>query len=106
MTQTDDVLEGYRIHVQAGDGMQRVEPAAGLVNSLTNKVSRELLFKLFLVLEGCVPLGIRHGAGIKPHVNQFRNAGHFTLAFRAWKMHMIDMRAVQIQFAHILAGIF
>ena len=73
--QADDVLIGDRVHEERADGMQGVEPAAGLIDRLADVVGGELRLELFLVLEGIVPLGVGHGTGVKPDIDQIRGRG-------------------------------
>ena len=60
--------------------MQRVEPAACLVNTLGNEIGREYgtVVNEFLVLERIVHLRKRHGAAVKPDVYQIKLALHGT----------------------------
>ncbi len=99
----NDVLEGHFLEEHGSDGVQRVEPAAGLVHRLANEVGRELFLEGLLVLEGVVPLGHRHGARVEPHVDQFGDAGHATLALRAGEVDLVYEGAVQVEPAQVLA---
>ena len=94
----DDILEGHMIKHHCGNGMQGKEPATRLVYSLINEVGRivsrrhrdaligrsDKLSTIFvfalacsfqsfgcnLTLKRIVLLSIRHGARVKPNVNQ------------------------------------
>ena len=41
---------------------QRIKSAPSLINTLCDEISREVIFKLLLILERIVDLGVRHGA--------------------------------------------
>ena len=76
--------------------MQRIEPAACLVNSFADIISREIFFKPFFILKRIMELRERHSAGIVPYVYQFgRAAVYFSVLF---KKDFIDKRFVQINF--------
>lgn len=49
-------------------------PSSSLINTLGNEISRETVFKLLPALERIVHLGVRHGPGLEPAVENFRNA--------------------------------
>ena len=60
-TVDDEVLVGVAVLDAGGDDVERVEPAASLVDSLSDEVSREDLRELLLAgAEGVVHLGERH----------------------------------------------
>ena len=54
--------------------MQRVEPSARLVLPFGNELCGEVASEIFLVFERIMKLCVRHRAGIKPHVEHFRDA--------------------------------
>ena len=56
--------------------MQRVEPAAGLVDPLADEVGGEPLLEQVLVLEGVVVLRPRHRARVEPGVDHREDAPH------------------------------
>ncbi len=58
MAQADTVAVSHAVRDECGNSVQAVEPAAGLVDCLTDIVGREVLGEGFLVFEGVVPLGI------------------------------------------------
>ncbi len=119
----DDVLEGYRTEHHRGDGVEREEPAARLVDALVDEVGGEegwrngrtlvgavnqltAVFGLALAggfqtlginlaLEGVVQLGVGHGAGVEPHVDEVALAVH-GLAVVAHEHDAVDVRAVQV----------
>ena len=92
----DHVLVGHRVHHQGGDGVQGVEPAAGLVQAFGDEVRREIAFERVLVLERIVPLGEGHGTRVEPDVDDFRNTAHgAALAIRPGDV--VNKRAMQVQ---------
>ena len=97
VTHHDTVFKGRAVKQQGGDGLQRVEPATGLVDGLGNEVGREALFEDILVFEGIVPLGKGHGAGIVPAVDDVGDAGHGLAALRALDLDRVHIGAVQLQ---------
>ncbi len=103
----DDVLVSRRILDQRADGMQRIEPAAGLIHALADEIRRKIGLEQFLVLERVMPLGKRHGARIEPDIDDFRHAPHGA-AVGGLPGHGIDLGLVQIQGViarHLVAGI-
>ena len=76
-TVRDDVAEGHRVEEHRGDGVQREEPAARLVDTLGDEVGRvdraEVVASVF---EGVVQLGIGHGTRVEPYVDEVRFAAH------------------------------
>ncbi len=66
----DHVLVGHRTEHHRGDGMQREEPAARLVDTFGDEVGRKVVRELFLVLERIMELGVRHRTAVKPNVDQ------------------------------------
>ena len=71
-----DVLVDRRVLQQHAERVQRVEPAACLVNGLADEVCGELVFEHVLVLKRVVPLCVRHRARIKPGVEHFWQSLH------------------------------
>ena len=93
------VLEGGRSNSAVGEHVQRVEPAAGLVDVLDDEVGRVVLVEPLLVLERVVHLGERHRARLEPAVEHLGNAPHHRLAggivgVRA--RQFVDVGAVQV----------
>ena len=70
----DDVPEGGLVEEDGGEDMERVEPAAGLVKAPGDEVGGEAGLDLLAVLEGVVVLGVGHGAGLEPAVEDLRRA--------------------------------
>ena len=102
MAHDDAVPEGRPVKQQRADGLQGVEPSPGLVHRLADEIRREVPLELLLVLEGIVPLGEGHAAGIVPAVDHFLHAVHVPAALRAFQLHRVDEGPVQL---HVLAGI-
>ena len=69
MAQRKDIFEADLIVEQGADGMERIEPATGLIDGFTNIVSGILIFEFFFILKGVMPLCVRHGARIEPNIN-------------------------------------
>ena len=104
MAEHDDVLVRGLLEQQRGNGDQRIEPSARLVDRLGNEIRREAFFKDFLVLERIMPLGKGHRAGVKPAVDDFRHAVHLAAAFFAFDGHIVDIRAVQLDVVGAVVG--
>lgn len=49
--------------------MQSVKPTPCLVNTFSNKISREVLLECFFIFKRKMPLRIRHRTRVKPNVN-------------------------------------
>ena len=98
MSQADDVFKTGFIEQQDGYGVQAVEPAAGLVDRLTDIVRREppVLEQRF-VLKRIMTLGDWHRPGIEPAVDNLRDTLHHSTAFSAIKGKFIDVGTVQVQ---------
>ena len=94
-TVRNDILESHRVEEHRGDGVQREEPAARLVDTLGDEVGGVDLAEALLVLERVVHLRIGHGARVEPHVDQVRFAPH-RLALRRDQHDRIDIGAVQV----------
>ena len=90
------VFKGRLVEQQGGFRQQGVEPASGLVHRLGNELSRELLFKGFLIFKRIMMLGERHCAGIEPAVNHLRHPLHRLAALRAGDGDGVDIRTVQL----------
>ncbi len=91
---------------QGADGVQRVEPAAGLVDRLADEIRRELCSEGLLVFEGIVPLGHGHRARVEPDIDQLGDALHLArlAALRAGKLDLVDIRPVQVQARKVTPG--
>ena len=104
MAQADAVPVGHAVGHQRGDGVQGVEPAPGLVDGLADVVRGKVRLERLVVLEGVVPLGIGHRAGIEPAVDHLRHAvpGPAVLL----ECDPVDARAVQVDIRHGFAAQF
>ncbi len=92
----NDVLEGRLVEQERCLRMQGVEPASCLVHSLGDEGCRELLLKQVLVLKGIVELGIRAGAGVKPAVDDLRDALHGAAAVGALDREIVHVWSVEL----------
>ena len=101
MAKHDNILIGRLVKQQRGFRHQRVEPAARLVNRLRDKLCRKLLLEQFLIFKRIVMLCKRHGAGVKPAVNNLWNPAHLLAAVRAFESHLINIRSVQLDFYRV-----
>ena len=86
--------------------MQGEEPAAGLVHTFGNEVGGKhgAVFDQFLVLEGVVHLGVGHGAGIEPHIDEVRFAAHGLAGF-GHKDEIVHVGAVEVNLLVIGLGV-
>ena len=96
VSQHNDVFEAGTVKHQGRDGVQRIEPAAGLIHRLADEIRRELLLEQLLVFEGIVVLGKGHRAGIEPAVNHLGDAVHLPAALGAADGDSIDKRTMQL----------
>ena len=107
VTENDNVLVRRLIKEQRGLSEQGVEPSSCLVNSLRDKLCRELFVEKLLVLKRIVMLCERHCAGVEPAVNNLRYTVHFFSAVRAGDHYIIDKRTVKLNLSlvsvHLLA---
>ena len=62
MAQYDNILVGSPVEQQSGFCQQGIEPSAGLVHCLRDKLGRELFFKNILILKGIVMLRKGHSS--------------------------------------------
>ena len=104
MAQHDDIAERRLIEQQRGDRHERIEPAAGLIDRLRDKVRRELLVEQLLVFKGIVMLRERHGTGIEPAVDHLRHAVHLFAAVGAGDGNGVDIGAVQFNVLRAVRG--
>ena len=83
--------------------MQGKEPSACLVNALGNEVSREAdaVVQFLLVLEGIVNLGIGHGTGVEPNVDEVQFAGK-NCPTLANQLDVVNIGTVQIYLVVVL----
>ena len=84
------------------DGVQGKEPAAGLVNTLRNKVCG--LTKLRRIHTGQPLLRIRHCAGIKPYIYKVALSAHWRAALGE-KHNLIYIRPVKVYLIIILLAV-
>ena len=75
--------------------MEGKEPTTGLIHPFCDKIGGEVLLENVLIFERIMPLGIGHGAAIKPHIDKVEFAGH-CLARSTHQGNSIHVRAVQI----------
>src|SRR3989344_755932 len=73
-------------------GMERIKPAASLIDSLGNKICRITN----VTLEWVVILGKRHCSGIKPDIHDFFDPRHLPAAGTG-KFDLINVRAMKIK---------
>ena len=101
----DDDMEGGGL-VKEGGGKNRegVEPAAGLVLTFRDEVGGEHTFKMFLVHEGIMLLGVGHGAAFKPAVQHFRHALEDGAGLGGFDLHGIHKVLVNV--GDLLTGEF
>ena len=81
------------------DGVEGIEPAAGLVNAFRDEVCGGAKTALSKVTEAF--LGIWHGAGVKPHVNEVCLTGHL-LARGRYKVDIVYVRPVEVYLVIVL----
>ena len=94
--EADDALVGGAVEQQRRDRVQRVEPAARLVDRLADVVGGEVRLEDVLVLVRRVPLRERHAARVEPDVDDLGHAAHRLLAVRARERHVVDVGPVRI----------
>ena len=88
-----------RSKIAGGQDVQRVEPAAGLVDVLDDEVAREVVVEPVRVLERVVVLGEAHRARVEPDVEHVGDAAHRRLPGRVVGVgpgQLVDERAVQV----------
>ena len=76
----DHVLESGLVEERSGEDVQRVEPAAGLIDVFDDEVGREMLGEPLGVLERVVDLGERHRARLEPTVEHLGHPAHGRLS--------------------------
>ncbi len=96
VAEAEDGLERALVVEQRGDRDQAVEPAAGLVDRLTDVVGRVLLLEFLLILERRVPLRERHRAGVEPDVDHLGHAAQRLAAGRRRDLDLVHERAMRI----------
>ena len=96
MPQHNDILKAGPVEHQGGNGVQRIEPAAGLIHCLADEVGGELRLKQLLILKGIVVLRKGHGTGIEPAVDDLRHTVHLLAALGAADGHGVNEGTVQL----------
>ena len=103
----NDGLVSHRFKDHRGNGMQREEPASGLIHTFGNKVGgiAATTVEQLLIFERIVNLSIRHGTGVEPHVNQveFTCQHGTTLSYQFNFIHIgaVKVNAVIVLLRHI-----
>ena len=102
VSEREDVAEGrgfgdgFGAVQQHGFGVQRVEPAARLIDRLADEVGGKALGEELLVLERVVPLGVGHCAAVEPGVGNLRHAARFAAAFVAADQDIVHDRPMRV----------
>ena len=81
--------------------MQRVEPAARLVDGLADVVGGKPAFQQVGVLERIVELCVGHGAGIEPAVDHFRHPPVDSSVVRVSEGDLVHGRPVQVDIGQV-----
>ena len=84
--------------------MLGIEPSPCLVDGFGDEIGWELILEQILVLEGVMPLGDRHSAGVEPGINDFGNPAHFSLTLLALKRDHVYLGAVKVEACQVEAG--
>ena len=84
--------------------MQRVEPAARLIDRFADVVGLFVGLPLFFVGERVVPLGNGHRAAVEPDIAEFVDAAH-RAAVRCRPRDFVHIGAVQVQPAQVTAAL-
>ncbi len=87
-----------RVVVQGrGDHVEGVEPSSGLVQALSDEVGGESLFELLLThVFGVAELGVGHGPGLEPTIENFGDSLEHALALFARNFDFIHEFPVQV----------
>ena len=104
MAKHNYVFVGGNVKEQGGNGNEGIEPTAGLINRLGNKIGGETVLKNFLILKGIMPLSKGHSPGVEPAVNDLRHAMHFLAALFAGESHLVHIGAVQFDVFRAIFG--
>ena len=104
VAQADHVPVGNTVGDERRDGMQRVEPAARLVDGLADVVGGEVRLELVGVLERVMPLGVAHRARVEPAVDDLGHAPPG--AAIGLERDVVDGRAVQVEITEVAARQF
>ena len=94
--EADAVAVRDAVRHERRDGVQRVEPAAGLVDGLADVVGGEAALEQLPVLERVVELGVGHGARVEPAVDDLRNAAVRASVVRVHEGDLVHGRPVQV----------
>ena len=84
------------------DGVERVEPAARLVDALGDEVGRRAEARAAEVPQAL--LGVRHRARVEPHVNEVGLAGHLAARGRHQE-DLVHVRPVQVDAGEVLGAV-
>ena len=82
VAENKNVFIGRSVEQQGRNGEQRIEPASRLIDSLGNKLRRELLLEQVVIFKRIVVLREGHRAGVEPAVDNFGHAVHLAAALR------------------------
>ena len=93
----DHLLVDDGVERRDADREQRVEPAAGLVHTFADEVRWKVRLEVRLVLEGVVPLPVRHGARVEPGVDHLGDPPHHAAAVAARPAVLVDVGLVGIE---------
>ena len=104
MTENEDVFIGRSVEQQGRNGEQRIEPASRLIDSLGNKLRRELLLEQVVIFKRIVVLREGHRTGVEPAVDNLRHAVHLAAALRALYCNRVDIGAVQLDIVRAVRG--
>ena len=98
-TRRNHVFEGDRVENHRGDGVQREEPTARLIDALVDEIGRERQFFVdgIGIFKGIMHLRVRHCARIEPNVDEVGFAFH-RLAIGGRQHYFIDIRTMQVDF--------
>ena len=80
--------------------MQRVEPAARLVDGLADKVGGEVFFKFVTVFKWIMQLRVGHRARLKPHIHGVGEAVVGASVFL--KRNLVNVGAVELEPTQVL----
>ena len=95
----DHALEGGSAADHRMDGVEGVEPSAGLVDAFGDEVCRAAELGAAKVAQAF--LGVRHRAGVEPYVDEVALADHLLPAV-ADKEDIVDVRPVEVYLVVIL----
>ena len=98
-TRRNHVFECDRVENHRGDGVQREEPAACLIDALVDEIGGERQFFIdgIGIFKRIVHLRVRHCARVEPHVDEVAFALH-RLAVGGCQHDFIDIRTMKVDF--------